>query len=426
MSVEPSTLDLLSEKVHHMSDTLTMNQKERNYAHILRLLLKGDLTITEASVQLGISERHCYRLKAEFLQRGDAALVHRLRGRPSNNRYSKENRDFVLDVFRRVYTGFGPTLLSETLAEEYDLVIDSETIRRWLLAAGLWMRARKGRRHRKKRPRRDAVGELVQCDGSHHDWFEGRGPKCCLFVFIDDASSRTVLRFAPLENEEGALDVLRRYIDLYGIPEALYIDRHSVYWSETTRTQFARAVEALGCRLIYARSPQAKGRVERANRTHQDRLVKMLRLANISTIEAANDFLENGYLDTHNTRFANTDGLTDVHRDATHLDLDNIICHQEERVVNHDMTIRVKSTFYQLLATNKLLPVPRQRVIIRHWLDGSMHVFWRERELSVSACVIRPSSTRVVHPPEDHPWRHSKPIGKAKHMTISQLCQEKS
>ncbi|MBI5645609.1 MAG: hypothetical protein HY962_01650 [Ignavibacteriae bacterium] len=157
-------------------------------------------------------------------------------------------------------------------------------------------------------------------------------------------------------------------------------------------TQFARAAHVLGIRIIYARSPQAKGRVERANRTQQDRLVRMLRLAGISSIDEASAFLDAGYIDEHNRRFASTEELTDVHRDATPYDLDNIIGHEEERHVYNGMTIRVRSCFYQLLPANDLLPVPRQRVVVRHWLDGSMHVFWREKELAVAPCAERLAS----------------------------------
>jgi len=396
-----------------------MSKKELKKDHVIRLFATGTISCSEASEQLGMSERQCYRLKAAFLADGDAAFVHGLRGHPSNHRYPPETRAFVLDLVRRRYTDFGPTLLSEYLEEEHDLSIDSETLRRWMLAANLWARVSKGHRHRKKRPRRAAIGELVQVDGSHHDWFEGRGPFCCLFVFIDDASNRTLMRFAPSENELSALDIMRRYIERYGVPMAFYIDRHGVYWDDRKLTQFARAARALGIRIIYARSPQAKGRVERANRTHQDRLVKALRLAGIGDIDAANAFLETTYLAKHNARFAMPDGLADVHRDASALDLANIICHEEERVVRHDMTFQVRGTFFQLLRANTLCPVPRQRVLVRWWLDGSMHVFWREQELAIAPCTPqRATRPRIPHPADNHPWRHSRPIGKARKQTI--------
>lgn len=409
-----------------MNGLLTMDKNELERAHKLRLVAAGKLSVQEASVELNISERHCFRLKAAFLREGDAALVNKNRGRPSNNGYPPEVRQEILDMIRRQYTDFGPTLLSEVLIERHDIYLDSETLRRWMLEAGLWVKVRKGRRHRRKRPRREAIGELVQFDGSHHAWFEDRGPTCCLFVFIDDASGRVFLYFAESENEQAALTIFLMYVKRYGIPEAIYLDRHSVYYSEDRETQFAKAAGKLGIKIIYARSPQGKGRVERSNRTHQDRLVRMLRLENISTIEAANAFLEAKYLDSHNNRHAKTADLADVHRDASIFDLDNIICHEEERSVNHDMTIQVHGMFYQLLACNDLLPVPRQRVVVRHWIDGSMHVFWRERELKIMECSVRPTSKpRMVQPPENHPWRRRPPIGKARKMTISELCRTK-
>ena len=407
-----------------MHATLPMTEHERQKAHIMRLLCSCQISVADASAQLGLCERQIYRLKAAFLLEGDAALVHHLRGTSSNHRYANAIREEVLDLYRRLYVDFGPTLFHETLREHHQLTIHHETLRRWLRDAGLWQRARAGRRHRRKRQRRSAIGELVQVDGSVHDWFEGRGSPCCLFVFIDDASNQSYFRFASSENEHAALTVLMHYIRLFGIPAAVYVDRHSVYWSETGLTQFARALAALNCNVIYARSPQAKGRVERANRTHQDRLVKALRLANISSIEEANAFLDAGYRAQHNARFAHLDDLPDVHRDPGRTDLDNIICHQEERRVNHDMTIQVRAQWYQILPGNDLCPLPKQRVIIRFWLDGSLHVFWREHELNVVRCAQRPvRAAPPVHPPDDHPWRHMPPIGKAKRKTIAELCR---
>jgi len=408
-----------------MDETLIMNKKERTKAYYIRLLVAGSISITEASEALELSERQCYRLKANYLDAGDAAVVHKLRGRCSNNHYSPDTREFVLDLVRRRYTDFGPTLLSEMLDDAHGVCIDSETLRRWMLAAGLWQRVSKGHRHRKRRPRRTAIGDLVQVDGSHHDWFEGRAPVCCLFVFIDDASNQSLLYFAPSEDEHSALVALRRYIDRYGIPRTIYLDRHSVYFNEDRLTQFARAAEALGITIIYARSPQAKGRVERANRTHQDRLVKMLRLAGISDIAAANAYLEATYMAWHHQHFAQSAGLEDVHRDAGPLDLDNIICRQEERTVRYDMTIQVRAQFYQILRGNALRPLPRQRVTIRWWLDGSFHAFWREKELDIVPCAgPQRTGPAIAHPADDHPWRRKPPIGKAKKRTIPELCQK--
>lgn len=404
--------------------TLTMSTKERDRLHYMRLIEQDRLTIAEGAAAMAISERQCYRLLDRYRSQGDAGLIHRLRGRPSNRGYPASQRTRVVALYRERYPDYGPLLFTEKVQTVLTWDISRETIRQWLIAEDLWQRCRRGKRHRRKRPRRDMIGSLIQVDGSHHDWFEGRGPVCCLFVFIDDASNRTFLQFAPEEDTFAALHSLRFYVERHGIPHQVYIDRHAVYWSEHTQTDFARSVNALGAEIIYARSPQAKGRVERANRTHQDRLVKALREAGISDIESANRFLLAGYLDMHNERFAHTAGLEDIHRPVAGRDLNNLICFEQLRTVYHDMTIRVGSTFFQILPTCTLLPVPRQRVTIRRWLDGSLHVFWREQELAIAPCPPHQQRhlPRPVTPPASHPWYH-KPVGKAKYTSIAQLCR---
>ncbi|MDH7515450.1 MAG: hypothetical protein QHI48_06235 [Bacteroidota bacterium] len=270
-----------------------------------------------------------------------------------------------MNIIRRPDTDYGPELLSKVLDERYPIRITSETLRRWMIEAGLWKRARKGRRHRKKRPRRTAIGELVQFDASHHDWFEGCGPVCCLFVLIDDASNRSFLHFAPAEGKHAALEALLLCIRRYGISSALHVDRHSLYWNEEKLTRFARALRQLGCRLFYAQRTQSKGRVERASCTQQERLIKTIRPENFLTAERANAFLKGGYLDKDNQRLSDTDTMVDVHREATPYYMENIIGHEQECCFNHDMTIRLRSIFYQLLATIHQLVIPRQRVILR-------------------------------------------------------------
>ena len=410
-----------------MSEALTMSKKERTRAHFYRLLANGTMTVSEVSEHLAISERQCYRMKARYRARGDAGLIHTLRGRPSNRGYKKGDRTRVIELYQKRYEDYGPTLFAERVEEDLQLAIDPETLRRWLLAAGVWHRARKGRRHRKKRPRRPAIGSLVQVDGSHHDWFEGRGPACCLFVFIDDASNRTFMRFSPAETILEALTALRLYVERFGIPEQIYADRKNIFYHSTTPTDFARAFSVLGGEMIFANSPQGKGRVERANRTHQDRLVKALRERKISTIEHANRFLEQEYLTLHNNRFSHGDGLPDVHRPVGNRTLENIICLETSRSVRYDMTFQYHGTFYQIHRSTRLLPMPRQSVTIRQWLDGTMHVFWREQEIPVSPCDQNPAAAPppLPHPADTHPWRHKTPIGKAKRKTIPELCHTK-
>jgi transposase len=379
--------------------------------------------VTAVSQQLRISARQCYRLLARYRREGEHGLIHRLRGRHSNRGYDPQERQRIVALYRERYSDYGPTLFGEKIQQDLQQTIDAETLRRWLLAAGAWQRARRGLRHRKKRPRRSAIGALVQIDGSHHHWFEDRGPACCLFVCIDDASNRTFMYFAEAETELAGLVVLSQYLERYGIPEEIYTDRKNIYGANNRPSDFARAVAVLGVRMIYAHSPQAKGRVERANRTHQDRLVKALREANICTIEQGNAFLAQGYLDEHNQRFSHPDGLVDVHRPIGTRDLRNIVCRETRRFVHNDMTFQYRGTFYQILPT-ALQPLPRHTVIVRQWLDGSLHVFWREQQVPFKPCPQTPMRSVPVlpHPPESHPWRTKAPIGKAKRKTIKELC----
>jgi transposase len=404
-----------------------MNAHERTTLSILQQHLGNLLTVAEASALAGLSERQFYRLKARYKREGDAGLVHRGRGKRSNFAYSTVVREEVLDLYRRQYGDYGPTLFAERLEENEGYVIDHETLRRWLLAAGLMPAVRKSRKHRKKRPRKPHIGSMVQLDGSEHDWFEGRGPRCTLLVFIDDASNLVFMRFVVSENSKDVLAATQEYITRYGIPAQLYTDRGSAFYHQTKTTDFIRALRVLATEVIFANSPQAKGRVERSNRTHQDRLVKILREKGISTIAEANAFLDREYCADHNTRFAKPDGLENIHRPATHFDLPNIFCFEEHRSVRHDMTIQYKSQSFQLRTTNGVCPLPRQEVTVRRWLDDTLHIFLREHELDWEPVAEHLRRTRKKPLGQaqtgDHPWYH-KPIGKAKRRTISELCQQ--
>jgi hypothetical protein len=295
--------------------------------------------------------------------------------------------------------------------------IDPDTLRRWLAAAGLWKGARAPRRHRKKRARREAMGALVQFDGSFHDWFEGRAPACCLLVAIDDASGRVFMRFAESENTRDVLLTLWAYCERYGIMHEFYTDHGSVYYDKHHHpTDTARALTRLGVRLFRANSPQAKGRVERSNRTHQDRLIKALRREGISSIAQANQYLEQTYLQEHNRRFANTDHLQDIHRPSIGLDFKNIFCFETIRALYNDYTIILKNRFYQLLRRGSTpLPAPGSQITVRRWLDGSLHFFAHEHELDSKALDHKPKPKPRVHatPAKSHPWRVSN-IGKAR------------
>jgi transposase len=310
------------------------------------------MTLVEASELLRLSYRQTKRAWSRYQSEGDADLVHRLRGRPPNRHSPEEVKQQSLALYRQQYADYGPTLAAECLEKEDGVKVSVTTLRRWLLQEGLLERRRKRRQHRRRRTRREHLGELVQMDGSHHDWFEGRRGWAVLMVMIDDATGRVTARFYENESWASSSDLFQRYAKRHGLPRGLYVDQHSIYRPDgeptdaelldncPPETQFGRAMRELDVELILARSPQAKGRVERMNGTLQDRLVKALRRAKISDLEAANRFLDDGFLAEFNARFEVVAvGVEDWHRPlAAATDLSRIVSIQEVRVVAKDWT----------------------------------------------------------------------------------------
>src|SRR3954454_14144323 len=324
-------------------DRIPMSQRERDTLKVMAPVLQGERTQPEAARLLGLSVRQVRRLQRKLQRDGDAALVHGLRGRPSNRRLKPELRQQVLATYREHFADFGPTFACEKLAER-GLVVTPDTLRRCLIAEGLWQRRRRRESHRSRRPRRACFGELVQIDASSHDWLEGRGDEVVLVSMIDDATSRVLARFYPAGTLEAHLDLLRRWLEKYGRPKALYSDRHSIFEPQDkgkalpdAETQFGRALRELGIELIRAHSPQAKGRVERSFGTAQDRWVKELRLAGVTNGAQANAVLER-LLPAHNRRFTREAGQAgDAHRPlGPGHDLAAILSIQEQRVVAND------------------------------------------------------------------------------------------
>jgi transposase len=375
------TIDVFTE------DRIAMSQKERDVLKVLHGVLQEERTQVEAARLLGITARHVRRLQRRLESVGDQALVHGLRGRPSNHRTDPAHRQKILEAYRQRYADFGPTFASEKLADE-GLRVCPQTLRRWLLAEGLWQRQRRRDPHRSRRPRRACFGELVQIDASIHDWLEGRGEEPVLITLIDDATSYLMARFYAAGTVEAHLDLVGRWLRRHGRPLALYSDRHSIFEPQDKgkalphgETQFGRALRELGMELIRAHSPQAKGRVERSFGTAQDRWVKELRLAGATTVVAANAVLER-LLPAHNRRFAKAarhEG--DAHRPlGPGHDLAAILSIQEERVVANDYTIRFRNRFYQLL--KPVYPGERGgRVVIEQRLDGSLAIRFRDKYL---------------------------------------------
>ncbi len=369
-------------------DRIAMSQRERDRLRVLHSVVEGKRTQVEAARLLGLTPRHVRRLLQRQQQGGDGALIHGLRGQPSNHRKDAKLRRRVLQLYRKDYGDFGPTFAAEKLAER-GLRVSADTLRRWLLAEGLWQRQRRRDQHRSRRPRRACFGELVQMDTSIHDWTEGRGETMVLLHMIDDATSRLLARFYDADTVLNHMDLLLRWLQAHGRPLALYTDRHSIFQSQgkgqalpDLETQFGRALRELDIKLIWARSPQAKGRVERSFGTAQDRVVKELRLAKVKTILQANALLDEGLLAKHNRLFSVPPReANDAHRRlGTAFNVAAILSLQEQRTVANDYTVRFENRHYQL--DKPIYPGERGgKVVIEVRRDGSMAIRFGTRYL---------------------------------------------
>jgi transposase len=387
-------------------DRIAMSQRERDRSRVLHSVLEGQRTQVEAARLLRLTPRHVRRLLQRLQQGGDAGLVHGLRGQPSNRRKNAKLRRRVLQVYRKDYHDFGPTFAVEKLAER-GLEASPDTLRRWLLAEGLWQPKRRRDQHRSRRPRRACFGELVQMDTSIHDWTEGRGEDMVLLHMIDDAASRLLARFYDADNVLNHMDLLLRWLQAYGRPLALYTDRHSIFEPQAkghaladAETQFGRALRELGVELIRARSPQTKGRVERSFGTAQDRVVKEMRLANVKTIAQANALLDGGLLAKHNRLFSVPPRETrDAHRQlGTAFNAAAILSLQEQRTAANDYTVRFENRIYQV--DKPIYPGLRQgRVVIELRLDGTMAIRFGDKYLKYHEITARGEALGGSAPP---------------------------
>ena len=388
-------------------DRIAMSRWELKVLKGMEPVMEGRRTQVEAGRVLELSVRQVRRIQRRLEAEGDGGVVHRLRGRRSNRRTPASRRRKVIAMYRREFEGFGPTLASEKLGEQ-GLPVVPETLRRWLIEAQAWTPRRHREKHRSRRPRCACFGEMVQADGSHHDWLQGRGPQMVLLVMIDDATSRVGARFYPAETTEGYMDLLKRYIHRHGRMVWLYTDRDSIFWEEDSqgqrvRTQFTRALDELAIGWIPAGSPQAKGRVERFNGTAQDRLVKELRLQKASTLEQANAVLENDFLPWFNRCCTVTPASPNDahHRLDPGMNLSAILSRQEKRVVENDYTLRYYNEHLQILPP----PHPGLRkgtVIVEERLDGTRHLRFRGKYLAYepvrASLGARPPDPRSLSP----------------------------
>jgi transposase len=421
-----------------------MSERELGRVEVLARVKGRELRVVDAAVLMGVGYRQGKRLWKRYREEGAKGLKHRSAGRRSNRAYAQEFRQRVLGRVREKYGGpvgerFGPTLAAEHLAGEDLQEVDAETLRRWMLEEGLWSRERRRRQHRRRRERKEHFGEMVQMDGSFHRWLEERGREGCLMDLVDDATNTTLARLGEEETIWAAAGALRAWIERYGVPLKLYVDWKNLYKrsanaqervrGEEPITQFGRMCTKLGIELIAASSPQAKGRVERMHGTHQDRLVKKLRLERIASHAEANAYLETEYLPEHNQRFARPAARPeDYHRRAPGAaKLDRIFRLESERVISDDWVVRYDGRFFQLEPQSQNYAPARGKVVVCERPEGRVEIEyrgravpWREIPAPVRARVpeakpaIEPTKApmpalaqRKWVPPPDHPWRQA-------------------
>jgi transposase len=419
-----------------MERTISMSTEEIKRTTVFSKLQARALTQQQAADDLDLSTRQVRRLFKAYKKHGAIALVSKKRGRPSNHQFPRGVKELALAIIQEKYPDFGPTLAHEKIVEVHKIKISIGSVRSLMITNNLWVDKKiKRRRIYQLRERRDKEGELVQMDGSPHDWFEGRGPKCTLLLCVDDATSKiNAAIFAPTETFWGYSDLMRIYLKTHGKPVALYNDKHGVFrvnksgaLSGDGFTQFGRAIKELEIQMIFANSPQAKGRIERTNRTLQDRLVKELRLNKISTIEEANAFLPT-FIEEYNCQFAVVPkDPTNAHKPLGQ-NLDLIFTIQEFRYLSKNLTFQYKTICYQIQTERETYALRKAKVTVREKKDGSIEVLYKNKPLKFRAYHFQEKQGEVADsknlneiidnlqkrqeqqkpkykPPLNHPWK---------------------
>ncbi len=409
-----------------MGEALRMSGKEQDRLVELKQVAAGKQTLKTAAGRLRLSYRQVKRVWRRYRQQGAAGLVHRSRGRPSNRTKPPAERRRALELYEERLQGFGPTLASEKLGKLFAVDVGAETLRRWLIDEGLWKVRRRRHKHRQWRPRKEHLGELVQLDGSHHDWF-GCGELSCLMVMIDDATGRRMARLSKAETTADAMRLLWLWIERYGRPQSLYADGKSVYVTDREptleeqlagsepATVFGQACQRLGIEIIRAWSPEAKGRIERCNGVYQDRLVKEIRLLGLETLEQVNELLEEFDEDLNERFSVCAADSADFHRPVTRgVDLADVFVFEAIRTVHKDWTVQFENEWYQIQKSQRIRP--NTKVQVHRRLDGSVQILCRERALRFEKLPERPPRSAVAksspkpkakrqRPADDHPWR---------------------
>lgn len=411
---------------------ITMSAQETDRLAVITKLINKQLNASEAASQLHLSVRHVKRIKKRVHKHGPQGLIHRGRGRVSNRKLAASKSDMILKLLKKEYLGFGPTLAAEKLLERNKITVCDETLRTLMIANNLWKgRSRKqNKEHRAWRPRKDNYGAMEQYDGCYHHWFEDRAEECCLLLAVDDATGK--ITKAWFDHHEGVLPTFgfwRDYLREKGKPASIYLDKFSTYKinhkaaqdNKDMLTQFQRACLDLGIELITAHSPEGKGRVERMFETLQDRLVKEMRLEQISDIESANAFLKEKFIPAFNEKFAVAAAQqADLHRpltDRDRTDMLSIFSVHSTRVVMNDFTVQFKNQYFQLDQQQPLTVCRKDQILVEEHLDGTIKLKLREKELRYTILPKRPvkeyklkipalvTSKPTWKPPENHPWR---------------------
>lgn len=427
-----------------MDTNITMSLPEVKKYDIIKQVINKELNGSEAAELLNLTVRHIRRLKKKVDKNGIKALVHGNRGKPGNRSLPDKEKKKIADLIKRKYPDFGPTLATEKLAELNKIGRSRGAIRSIMIKEEIWKpKQKKKETHREWRQRKASKGELIQYDGSYEHWFEDRGPEVCLLASIDDADSEVWARFDEHEGVEPTFNYWRDYIERFGKPNAVYVDKFSTYSmnhklakeNPDTLTQFERAMTELNIGVVHAHSPQAKGRVEKLFKTLQDRLIKELRLNNISTIKEANEFLEKSFLPKFNAKFmVEPRSKANLHKKLNEQEkkkLDSVFSRQYEKVVMNDFTISHKKKCYQLEKIQPVTICKRDRVTVEERMDQTIQIRLRGKYLNYRLLPEKPKKVNggkndqqwvipksTAHiPPASHPWRQTSNLEYLKKLT---------
>jgi transposase len=418
--------------------TITMSMKEAQRLHVVQKAIEKHITQKEAARLMGLDLRQAQRIIQRVRQEGDQGICHRARGTEPNNRIPDKVKDKVIELCQKTYYELGPTHAQEKLLEDRRIKVSVETLRTWFVERDLPYRKRRKRPHRQWRERKVCRGEMVQLDGSHHDWFQGRGPVCVLMAYVDDATGEVFARFYEYEGTIPAMDSFKRYIRQYGVPQSVYLDRHSTYKAtvhyQTIEDQledrqlmshFERSLQELGVKVIHAYSPQAKGRVERLFGTFQDRVIHEMRLSGVNNNEEGNEFLA-AYLPKYNRQFGVAPAKkADLHRPfKDRKELDRILSIRTKRALRNDFTVAHNRKLYQIKDN-----IRTKSVTVEERTDGSMRILHNGQRLRYKEIKSRPIQEvqkpllprvcKGVKPAANHPWRPRRPVPQERKVAAS-------